>query len=209
MAQPYIEIGVTGVSEVAKQTERSAFRAVFDTSRAPDDVDSEYMYYYAVEAAALDSNATTSLFGPMGTTDLIDDDLWVTEGVFAALWVPLSNTDAYVVTVDWPAKSNMLIVSRSQGSLTEPDDTLSDERNDYFFEPALFESVQFNTNLGEMVWQNGSFVTGPFVTQGGFSVWVRDYTPPAPECPGDINGDGDLNFLDVSKFLKDFRMGCE
>jgi hypothetical protein len=64
-------------------------------------------------------------------------------------------------------------------------------------------------------WFGGFACTGGLIADGGLG-----YTPPAmfqfvlytpgdgtPPCPADLNGDGVLNFFDVSLFLQDFNAG--
>ena len=42
-----------------------------------------------------------------------------------------------------------------------------------------------------------------------FAVIVRNVDgPPAEPCPGDLNGDGTLDFFDVSVFISLFNQGC-
>ncbi len=98
-----------------------------------------------------------------------------------------------------------------QGAIApDPDGSIPDD-------PAAYTNwTQSNGVIGT---QSGSYpvswADGMGFTEGGndarYHLFVREVAEPKvePTCAGDLNRDGNLNFLDVSRFLELYSMGCE
>jgi hypothetical protein len=202
VAQSQLEFGATGVvgSSLQQPVTRVAYRAVFDTTLPPDDTSGADIVYNAVSAEILDQTQAISGFTVTGSTDVTDGDLWIIEGVSASLRIlPDGSYTVEVSAGSSMASLNHLAVA---GPLTDPDMSLNDDPEAFKLELAPIIASTLTIPTGEVLKESGGFVGGGFVS------WIIPYTAPEPECAADVNGDGELDFFDVSAFLQLFGMGC-
>lgn len=202
VAQPQLEFGATGLvaSGLGQPVTRVAFRAVFDTTLPPDDTSGADIVYNAVSAEILDQTQATSGFTVTGSTDVTDEDFWITEGVSASLRILPDGS----YTVEVSAGSSMASLNHLGvvGPLTDPDMSLSDDPEAYalLLAPIITSTLTIPTGVvtRDLAEFNG----------GAFTGWIIPYTAPEVECAADVNGDGNLDFFDVSAFLQLFGLGC-
>ena len=89
----------------------------------------------------------------------------------------------------------------------DPDGSLQDNPNVYNAWNSMTCDSQFNLATINSSWND----TDGFLPAGsGFSLTVREVPDPneEPACIADINGDGQLDFFDVSAYLQLFGLGC-
>ncbi len=119
-------------------------------------------------------------------------------------------SDLLTISFDGWYEGNFVILefSASHAIPMDADGSLQDNPNVYNAWNSMSCDLQYNLVSVSSDWNE---VDGFVPSDVRFNLYVREVADfvPEPTCPGDINGDGDLNFLDVSRFLKDFSMGCE
>ncbi|MBX3318118.1 MAG: hypothetical protein KF902_14775 [Phycisphaeraceae bacterium] len=65
----------------------------------------------------------------------------------------------------------------------------------------------FDDGSGPALYAGGSFTIAGSVAANRIAKW-QGCVPPPRECPPDVNGDGELDILDLLDFMDDFGRGC-
>jgi hypothetical protein len=153
-----------------------------------------------------------------------DQQVFASSGVFGSAVVSPRMVSVQTFEMDLSMTSDLLTISfdgwyegnfvilqlvASHAIPMDADGSLQDNPNIYNNAwTSMSCDVQYNFVSVSSDWNE---LIGFVPSDAHFNLHVREVPDfiPEPACPGDINGDGDLNFLDVSKFLKDYSMGCE
>lgn len=215
-AQPYIQIDISGTMRdqaTGDQYKPFGFRAIFDAGAAPDSVGPNSIHFNAVWGEAIESSAlitTTTASSPIG----------VLSGGYSPADVHfayIQSSNNYRISAEVNGEFMDLWVTDPIGSFSLAMTSLPDDLGDYqvfFGNPTLDEA-------GPVIFSMFSPASG----DGGNAHWEGDCLdchntgtisatfrfvdgPPEPECIADINGDGELNFFDISAYLAEFTNGC-
>lgn len=202
VAQPFIEIDVIG----AGNNTDIRLRAVFDPSAAPTSVAPGSIVFEPVvtqitndehvmgdpvrlvgisEAPLVDARSAELLYSP-------------TEQLFALVVFEVGGTATVMIMRGLLPAFNAAMTSLPDN----PDDYLLNSSN-----PNRGMSLVRTSGPGTFVgvWTHSE----GFVSGGAFTASVRAIDDPSgEECLVDLNGDGELDFFDVSVFLQLFAAGC-
>jgi hypothetical protein len=139
----------------------------------------------------------------------------------------ISNEPMELTIVEFFADFNDLTISYTGSS---PSQVISVEMEFYTFGTSGLLLQDFGGSISDnpaafMDWDGGESTTvvpgeeldtlwseefGYSINENRFSILVREVPDPnpEPECIADLNNDGNLNFLDISKYLELYGDGC-
>jgi len=207
-AQPYIEIDISGtvVTDGSLELVPFGLRAVFDAGAAPHTVDTDTVRFNAVWGEAVQTGALTnsSVIAPFVLLQEpleylpADVELQYVESAFRYQMSTDINGENIQFWVDFGFPGDAWGLSMT---------SLPDAPIDYQMPEWTGVHLYYYTIIGHADWreypQNGIPNNGTILVR----VSVVD-GPPEPECIADINGDGELNFFDISAYIALFSSGC-
>ena len=207
-AQPYIEIDVSGSMQgqtTGYEFKRFGLRAIFDAGAAPVSVGNNSIRFDGVWGEAFETKGLPSI--ATGSPIVIDTALEYIPADFDFIYVRSSNS--YRISADVNGEYMDFVVIDPIGSFSLAMTTLPDDLGDYqVFSngPVKYDSYSsINGDIGSARWEGGS---GGLITGSIHATFRYVDGPPEPECLADVNGDGELNFFDISAYIALFSAGC-
>jgi hypothetical protein len=204
-AQPFIEIEVTGymMAFIEEGYLPAGFRVIFDTGAAPDVINGDEIEFRSVWGEAIDPFGQTPIDAP-SAIDVFSSELEFVNADFVLIYD--SAGDNYFINssvidggngeIQFRVGAPKSVFNLSMTSLPDTPDGYQRREN------IPTRGISFVTTRGVANWAEEA-------SQGYISIRVRTVDgPPVETCPGDLNGDGVLNFFDVSTFLSLFNQGC-
>jgi hypothetical protein len=203
-AQPFIEIEVTGYVESFSEELYfpAGFRVIFDTGAAPDVINGDEIEFLSVWGEAIDPFGQTPIDAP-SAIDVFSSELEFVNADFVLIYD--SAGDNYFINssvIDGGNGEIQFRVGAPKSEFNLSMTSLPDTPDGYQRRNVPGEGISFASSVGIANWSE-------VFNQGFISMRVRNVDgPPVEACPGDLNGDGVLDFFDVSAFLSLFNQGC-
>jgi hypothetical protein len=200
-AQPFLEFHVQGQVSIPLGVVQSEFKAVFDASAPTMDFDDGMRRLNALHTEFL------QVMNPPQSPVLTGDPTIIESAPGSFTYDP--PLDSLIISVG----GTNITINQMMGDFSDIANSIPDDPEAYRIDTSNPNAAMFysNTFAAFMRWTPAfGYQDLGSDASGAYTIRVRVVEDPnAPEpCIADLNDDGNLNFLDISKYLELYGDGC-